>query len=366
MLLKRLFFPLLLPGLIVISFTEGFSQGLAAYTDFRKHFHVFDNGHFRQLEHLQVRSFKVSKWCVAYRRNDGALMVYHDGQKKELSKVVRDYRVTEGLVVYTFNNNLYVYNGREKRNLTMNAPHYKANENMVAYYDQIDKMFKAYYKGEVFDVESALSNPPVNNYEVGDNLLAYRDPNDYLNAFFEGSTKRLMLLQGRPLYKADENIVAYYDVSRSAFKLQHIVSGERELGFFRPESFKLSDNRVVYVENTGNFMMYENDELQTLSTNTPDFYMVHDSIMAYEEQNYFNVYYDGQDYTLENFIPSQIKYGNNTLAYLNERNHLRVFYNGQVETISYEPVNSFQVYWDVVWFNVGVNSNKVYYQGRLY
>lgn len=364
MLLKIQFYSFLL-GFLLLSFTRADSQGLAAYSDFRDRFYVFDNGNVKQLEHLPVLNFKVGKWCVAYKRNDGSLMVYHNGQKRELSAVVKDYRVTEGLLIYTYNKNLFVYNGREKKTLTMNASYYKADKDIVAYYDQIDKMFKAYYKGQVFDVESALSSPPVNNFEVGDNILAYQDPNDYLNAFFEGSTQRLMLLQGRPNYKADKNIVAYYDVSQSAFKL-HRVSGQRELSFFRPSSFKLTDNRVVYVEHDGDFMVYENDEIRTLSTNTPEFYMVHDSILIYEEQNYFKVYYDGQVYTLENFIPNQIKYGYNTLAYLNERNHLRVFRNGKVKTISYEPVNSFEVFWDVVWYNVGVNSNKVYYEGKVY
>ena len=364
MLLRRLLWPFL-TALLLLSASQVRPQGLAAYTDFRHHFYVFDNGNLRQLEHLPVMNFKVGKWGIAYRGNDGALKVYENGMKRELSKVVSEYKVTEGLLVYTYNNTLVVYDNREKQTLTMKAPYYQADENMVAYYDQIDKMFKVYYKGEIFDVESALSSPPVSEFDVGDNILAYRDPNDYLNAFFEGSTRRLMLLQGRPLYGADKNIVAYYDVSRSTFRLHHIF-GQRDLGFFQPESFKLTDERVIYVENTGDFMVYENDEIRTISTNTPAFYMAHDSILIFEEQNYFKVYYDRQVYTLENFIPEQIKYGYNLVAYLNERNHLRVFRHGRVETISYEPVNSFEVYWDVVWFNVGVNSNKVYYKGRVY
>jgi hypothetical protein len=292
-------------------------------------------------------------------------MVYHTGEKRELTPIVEDYEVTEALLVYTYNNNLFVYNGREKKTLTMDAPYYKVDEDIVAYYDRIDKMFKVYYKSQVFDVESALSSPPVSDFKVGDNLVAYRDPNDYLNAFFEGSTQRLMLLQGRPFYKVDRNLVAYYDVSQSAFKLHHVF-GRRELGFFRPESFKVSDNRVVYVENTGNFMMYENDEIKTISTITPRFYELRDSLMVYEERNYLKVYQNGKKHTLENFIPSQIKYGYNIMAYLNERNHLVVFKNGKRKTISYEPVNDFEVFWDVVWFNVGVNSNKVYYKGKVY
>ena len=354
----------LLVGLLLISF-EGRSQGYAAYTDYRKYFHVFDHGQFRQLEHLPVKNFKVSKWCVAYIREDGTMMAYHNGQKKQISPIVEEYQVTEGLLVYTFNKNLFVYDGRDKRTLTMDAPYYKADEHIVAYYDRIDKMFKMYYKGEVFDVESALSTPPVSHFDVGDNMLAYQDPYDYLNAYFEGSTQQLMLLQGRPYYKADKNLVAYYDASRSTFNLHHVF-GRRELGYFRPLSFKVADNRVVYADNNGNFMVYENDEIRTISTNTPEFYHVHDSILIYEEQNHFKVYYRGEIYNLENFIPSQYKYGYNTLAYLNKRNHLRVFQHGKVKTISYEPVNAFKVYRDLDWFNIGVNTNKIYHKEKLY
>ena len=356
---------LLLGLLLFLSATKACGQGLAAYVDFREHFYVFDKGNMRQLEHLPVLTFKVGKWGLAYQRNDGALMIYHNGVSRKLSEVVENYEITDGLLVYTYNNNLFVYEGRDKTLLSMNAPYYKADEHLVAYYDDIDKMFKVYYKGEIFDVESALSSPPVDNFEVGDNIIAYMDPNNYLQAFFEGATRELMLAQGKTSYRVDRNLVTFYDETSSALKLFHVF-GQRDLAAFRPLSFKVADERVAFVDNTGNFKLYENDQVRTLSNITPDFYVLRDSLLIYGLQNELMAYYDGQIQRLENFIPSTIRYVFNLVAYLTERNHLRVFDKGRLKTLTYEPANRFEVFWDVVWYNIGVNSNKVYYDGVVY
>jgi len=352
-------------GLFLLNPCPGKAQGLAAFENYREQFYVFDRGTIRQLEHLPVQSFQVEKWGVAYRRNDGALMIYHNGVKRKLSDVAQQYSMTEGLLVYAYNNNLFVYQGRTKTNLGMNVPYYKADEDLVAYYDQLDKMFKVYYKKQQFEVESALSNPPVSDFKVGDNILGYLGPNSYLHAFFEGGNRQLMLAQGRPSYQVDRNMVVYYDVATSSLKLFHVF-GSRKLTTFRPQSYKLADERVAFVANDGSFKLYENDRIKTLSGITPEFYELRDSLLVYEEQTNLMAYYQGKNYRLENFIPQQMDYGINTVAYLNARNHLRVFQGGSHQTISYEPVNRFKVFRDVVWFNVGVNSNKVFYNGKTY
>ena len=362
---RRFFWSGFLLCLMLMMPVQARTQGKAAFTNYRKHFYVFDKGRFIQLEHLPVLSYQVARWGVAYQRNDGSLMVYHNGVRNKLSEIVEDYRITEGLLVYTINNNLFVYEAREKTTLSMNAPRYKADEELVAYYDQIDKMFKVYYKGQIFDVESALSNPPVSDFKTGDNMVAYLDANNYLQAFFEGSTRRLMLAQGRTSYKVDRNLVVYYDVSRSSLQLFHLF-GRRELATFRPGSYEVADERVAFVHNDGSFRLYENDQVKTLSSLTPEFYVLRDSLLIYEQQNELMAYYQGQTRQLENFIPSRLEYGFNTVAYLNERNHLRVFQRGKLKTLSYEPVNQFKVFRDVVWFNLGVNTNKVYYNGTIH
>ncbi len=342
-----------------------FSQGLTAFVNFREDFIVFDRGNFTQLEHLPIMSFKVGKWGVAYQKSNGTLMVYTNGQEIKLSDVVENYMMTESLLVYHYNNNLFVFDGIDKYKLSLDAPYFKADKDLVAFYDRIDKMFKLFYKGEIYDIENALSNEPVKNYKVGDNILAYADHNNYLNVYHNGKSKSLMLIEGRPSYEVDKDIVAYYDMSMSAFKVFH--NGQiDQLTFFKPFSYDVADEQVVYVDDKGDFKIFEKGNKKTISVVTPDVYHAEDSIVVYSEQGYLKVYYDQKIYTLENFMPERMKFHFNTIAYIDEQNRLNVFQNGRKRTISIEPVNYFEVNWGVVWFQVGVNTNKVFYNGKVY
>lgn len=352
--------------LILLSISlRSYSQGLTGFLNNRDHFIVFDEGSFINLEHLPIQSFKTNKWGIAYVKSNGTLMVYTNGQEIKLSNVISDYQMTESLLVYHYNNHLFVFDGIEKQKLSMDAPHFKANKEVVAFYDRMDKMFKLYENGKIREVEDVLSNEPVNDYKVGDNILAYRDPYGYLNVYYNGNKEQLMLIQGRPSYKTDKNIVAYYDENTSAFNV--FDRGTiHQLSYFRPHSYKVADNRVVYVDDTGNFIVYENDKKETISSITPDEYYVEDSLIVYKEEGYLKCYADQQVYTLENFFPDQMKMHFNTLAYIDERNYLKVFQKGENRTISYEPVKSFKTQWGTVWFKIGVNTNKVFYEGNVY
>ncbi|MFP4042943.1 MAG: hypothetical protein ACLFPH_08610 [Bacteroidales bacterium] len=350
---------------LILTSSKVHTQGLTGFLNFRDQFIVFDKGNFINLEHLPIQSFKTDKWGIAYIKSNGTLMVYTNGQEIELSNVVSGYQMTESLLVYHYNNHLFVFDDMEKQKLSMDAPHFKANAEVVAFYDRVDKIFKLYENGKIREVEDVLSSDPVNDYKVGDNILAYRDPYDYLNVYDNGNTERLMLIQGRPSYKADKNIVAYYDENTSAFNVYD--NGKiHQLSYFMPQSYKVADNRVVYVDDTGDFILYENDRKETISNITPDEYYVEDSLIVYEEEGYLKCYFDRQVHNLENFIPEQMKMHFNTLAYIDERNFLKVFHKGENRTISYEPVKSFNTQWGVVWFSLGVNTNKVFYEGKVH
>jgi hypothetical protein len=341
------------------------SQDLAAFSNFRDNFYVFDGGQFIKLEHLPVQNYKVSKWAVAYQKSNGSLIVYTNGQTHKMSEVVGDYQLTESLMIYQYGGNLYVYDGVEKEKLSMDAPYYKANGEVVAFYDRIDKEFKMYYDGVVYDVESALSNEPVSNYQVGDNILGYLNHNGYLNSFYKGKRSEIMLVQGRPNYRVDKDIIAYYDRNVSAFKVI-LNSMSHQIDFFPPTSFKTADERVAYVKNDGIFCVFQNGKETTISTISPEFYHVEDSLILYEENGYLKSYYNKRSYTLENYIPSTMKYDFNAVAYLDSQRDLVVFSKGKKEVLSYESVNAFDVYWGVVWFNRGVNTNKIFYNGKVY
>lgn len=352
--------------LLALAFSDDLkSQELAAFTDFRDNFYVFDDGQFNQIEHLPVESYKVGKWAVAYQNNNGALMVYVHGQKHKLTEVVEDYKLTESLLVYHYGSNLFVYDGIEREKLSMDCPYFKTNGSSIAFYDRINKQFRFYNNGVVYDVESALSNEPVQNFKVGDNILAYLDPNGYLKYFYKGEKGEIMLAQGRPNYRVDKNIIAYHDPNTSAFNV-FLDGVTHQIDFFRPASFKVADDRVAYVKDDGSFCVFQDGGERTISRVTPEFYHVEDSLIIYEENGYLKSYYNNQTYTIENYIPSTMKYEFNTLAYLDRQQYLEVFSRGKKHTLTYETINEFDVFWGVVWYNLGVDTDKVFYNGKKY
>ena len=55
------------------------------------------------------------------------------------------------------------------------------------------------------------------------------------------------------------------------------------------------------------------------------------------------------------------------MAYIDNVNHLKLFDNGEVRpTISYEIVNKFVNYRDVLVYYVGNNTTAIFYKGKTY
>src|SRR6056297_2558211 len=112
---------------IVMSGTLSFSQDLAAFTDYRDYFYVFDEGNLKMIEHHPVQSFKIAMNGIAYIANDQSLKWYSDGNTRKISTVVEDYEVTENLLVYSFGQNLFVFDGEEKHTLSINCLNYESD-----------------------------------------------------------------------------------------------------------------------------------------------------------------------------------------------------------------------------------------------
>lgn len=363
--MKKILINLFFMGLFVMSGTLSVSQDLAAFTDYRDYFYVFDEGDLKMLEHHPVRSFKIAKTGIAYIADDQSLNWYANGNSREISTVVENYEVTENLLIYSFGQNLFAFDGEKKYSLSMDCLDYKADSGIVAYYDKTKEMFEVFQDGEIYELESSLTGNRISNFQVGDNLVVYLDANGYLQSFANQEKNELMYAQGRPSYKVDRNLVAFYDESSSVFKVKY-NNRTYDLMYFHPLDYDVADEKMVFVDNNGYFRIFDKGEVRDISTFRPRFYHLEDKLLIFEEQGHLKAYQNGQVYSLENFIPQKMKFHYNALAYLDQQRHLKIFYNGQLKTVSYEPVNDFEVFWGVVWFNRGVNTNKVFYKGDVY
>lgn len=201
------------------------------------------------------------------------------------------------------------------------------------------------------------------------------------------------------------NLAAFHDYQR------HFVifdSGEiLDVENLPVQSFQIGGTCIPYISNAGQFKVYFNGEVQTLtqqlinryfvtrhlmvyflfdqlyvfdngkqrllSSNVKDF-VLGDSIVAYFNRNRktSHVYYKGEVYDLENALVGnpikEFKAGDNVFAYFNDNTKLfKIFYNGQLEEISqsndlinFEPGRNLVAYEDN-----STNTFHVFYKGEI-
>src|SRR2546421_2369358 len=86
-------------ALLAFDLVRPMAQDLSAYLDYRNYFYAFDQGEFRQLEYLPVKSFKAGGAAIAYIDNSNEFRIYADEQKfdqtfgGDLSYFMTDYLV---------------------------------------------------------------------------------------------------------------------------------------------------------------------------------------------------------------------------------------------------------------------------------
>ena len=340
------------------------AQNLTAFNDYRDYFFIFDNGVSAQREYQPVKSFKSGGKCLAYVDNLGKFKMYFEGEITELERFnIGNYAVTENLVVYKVDQELLVFDNGKVTSLAYYPAYYGVGDSIVAFLDRATKYLKVYYRGTVTPVADGLMTVPAKGLRVGDNILAFIDSQDRLYTFYHGRLEELMY--NPRTFRTSLNTVAYVDASSLEFGIFH--KGEvYEVETFEPASYKMGDDIVAYVDESGSFKIFYDGEVITVSSFEPEFYKVIDDLVIYGENSFFKVYYQGEEYTLENFIPVKFFADEATLAYIDQLGFLQCFYKGETYALSDEAVREITVSGNTVAYKLGLNTNKVFCKGKIY
>ena len=341
-----------------------YSQTLSAFTDYRGYFYVFDDGHSQMLEYFPPQSYKVGGACLAYLDNRGVFKIFFKNNKITLEKYrVTNYFSTNNLLVYTLESQLVVFDKGKRLTLVYHPDFYMFGDSIVAFYDEASSYLKAYYDGEVVEIEAGLSGRPMKSMVVGDNLFAYVDQADYFKIFYRGN---LIEESYRPNnYKVGGNIVAYVTEAELEFKVFY-KGATFYVENFEPQSYWAGEDMVAYVDETGSFKVYYKGEVLEISSFEPEFYYIKTNMLVYSEGDFLKVFTDGQSHTLANYIPEKYYVHRNVVAFVDEQDQLQGFYKGQLETISYEKLNNIEIFGNAVSFEIGIHANKTYYKGTVY
>jgi hypothetical protein len=340
---------------------------MAAYLDYRERFMVFDRGETRELENYKVVSFQVGGKCIAYQSYGNDLKVYYNGSVRTLEHVPpSEYTVTDHLMAYSMYSILKVFDDGDLKTLCANTNGYLVEDSMVVYYDGVQQILNVYQDGKILTIEDGLLQWPIRSYASGDNILAYITVFDNkFKIYYRGRVEDVYDNVRETLYKAGRDIVGFINHVTNAFMV--FYKGKfYDLEAFAPRSFQVGDEMMVYVNDQGIFKVFENGELVTISTFEPESYQLTDSTLVFIEDGFLKTWCDGRVYEIERYVPRVYRISERTVAYVDVNNRIKAFRRCKPLNISYEMVNSLDMIRNLIIYNVGVNTTRIWYEGRIY
>lgn len=357
---------LLIPILLMIT-QPLFPQHMAAYLDYRDRFMVFDRGQTRELENYKVNSFQVGGSCIGYNSYGDDLKVYYNGSVRMLEHVPpTDYTVTDHLMGYSIHSILKVFDDGEVMTLCNNTGGYIVEDSLIVYYDDVQQVLNVYRDGKIRTIEDGLLQWPIRSYASGDNILAYiTEFDNKFKIYYRGELLVVDDNVRETVYKAGRDIVGYMNMATNAFMV--FYKGRLyELEPFAPRSFQTGDEMLAYVSDQGDFKIFENGELVTISRFEPELYELTDSTLVFVEDGFLKTWCDGGVYEIERYVPSVYRVSERTIAYIDVNNRVKAFSRCRPINISYEMVNSLDMIRNLIIYNVGVNTVKIWYNGKVY
>lgn len=348
--------------------TAGMAQDLAAYTTPRGHFYAFYKGQAIQLSHLEPVSYEVAKNYLVYSTNSESLMLYQPGQDSEPVEIAisaERVNISEGYLSFEVHGQLKLFANNSLQTLSTTFQKWEAADSTVCWFDNTRKQLLISQNNETKVLEDALLNAPILNFQVADNLVAYTDNHHQLLVYYKNDKHYLCQAYPPMHFKAAKNLVAFIDKSAGTFNL--FYKGDiDELSAFRPLSYKTADNRLAYVDNSGRFFLFDKGNLAQLSSFAPEKYWLTDDLLVYFENREFMAYWNGETYTLENYMPDRVKVHKDAVCYLNNMQQLVIFRDGKKEIVSYDTPSSFYLHYNTLVYYKGNDMPHVYYKGNTF
>ncbi|MDR2836378.1 MAG: hypothetical protein LBV69_09370 [Bacteroidales bacterium] len=342
-----------------------YSQNISLLTDYLGNVEVFDNGKFKQIEYKPLRSYQVGNNAIAYEDNAGNFKIYYNDFVRNVGVFVDDYACSNGLIAFSYRKVFKVFDDGDIKLLSLSALNYYVGTNIIVWYDNAESKVKAYYQKKIYDLDDALMNDTITPIYGANNIAAYFDSRDYLNIFYNEDIYPVELSERVSDIKAGKNLIAFIDENNSSF--QTFYYGElTEVENFKPISYKTGDNFIAYIDANGYFKVFRDFNVATLDINTPSFFEIKNNIMVFGVQNYFKAYIGDKLFTLETILPEQYIVNNNVCAYIDQRGALKYFNGEKTETVSYEKIKKFELTGNILKFSYGINSESLYWNGKIY
>ncbi|MGE0635542.1 MAG: hypothetical protein AB7G44_06565 [Bacteroidia bacterium] len=299
----------------VKSFKVGGKQ--VAYIDYLENFKVFYNGNANTLERVPIGNYLVSDYLIVYTLAIGSeLYVVDKGKPTLLTTRASFYNLGDSIV--TFYDQLSqsykaYYKGKitELEYVSDDPPKdEKLSDNVAVFMSRTDEL-RVFYRGEITPL--ILITPPV-TYQTGKNIVPYIDGyTSTFKAFYKGNTYEVETIQ--PLsFKTGDDMVAYetQDWTFSVFYDQRVT----KLSSYQPKFYDVADSLVIFQE-FNNFNVFYKGKIHTLESNfIPDkYYADYSTLVYFDQQNRLTVFFRGKKNIVTYEPVNEFNLYRNTLHY---------------------------------------------------
>jgi len=306
-----------------------------AYEDYADNFKVYINGHVQTLEIGGIGSYEVTDNLVIYTITD-VCKVFDNGKIVTLSASVRDFAIGDSLVMffdYFYNTLNGYYNGviysrklrligemiqkieagdniagivtSEDKNFWIfyngslqlitefvDSVNFKAGRDIVAYMDEPTRTFKAYYQGEIYDVE----NFEPEMYEMGDARIVYIDNVGNFKTFYDCQIATILPIEPT-FFEVKDSMIVFQELDR----LKCFYEGKiYEVTPYIPERFEFERDIIVYLDRSRNLQVFRRGETKLIQYGGQnminDFTLVRDVIILNIGVNKNVIYWKGKFY----------------------------------------------------------------------
>lgn len=263
------------------------------------HLMMYRNGQTSTLERLRVNAYHTSDYLSAFSIYSNLVVIYQ-GKKRLLSNRCSNYDFADSLIAYYDVNQqalkvFYMGTDYELESGLIGFPiktwssgdntlayvlsrtgdfkiwhqgnsypvlrnvadtKFMAGKDIVAFTDETEQSFKAFYKGSFYDLEDFK---PI-SFKVGNEFIAYVNDMEEFKIFYKGGIYTISAFKPES-YLAKDNVLVYIE---NGYLKTWSAGLSSEIETYKPEAIQIGQNSVAYVNQSKRIVLYKNGAKQVL------------------------------------------------------------------------------------------------------
>lgn len=264
------------------------------YINNRNNFKMYFNGNITTLELNEPTKFEVLDYLSVYSYG-GIVKIIENGTIQTISTYAVQYEAGDSLVsFYDASQQLLAVYYQKKIHMLEDglsgntARRVQSGDNMVAYISSATQDFRIFYNGENRIIEPFLMG---GSYRTGLDIVGFYNASDSrLRAFYKGEIFDLEEFQPKK-WQAGDGILAYID-QMGNFKVFY-EGTVTDIASFEPDFFKVVDQMIIYGEK-GYFKVWTHNRSYLMETYTPQIWKAQWNTIIYRDlSNHVKIFNNG-------------------------------------------------------------------------